>query len=129
MGSVVANQVVERLSVRVHLSCLDCLTELRLVASDCFELSLECLADVDDEGRFLMVFTKRQGVNDLEWAMGLDFRLDFFQASHEACIPHELRDYRMIGMSSMQRVRDHHFRLKPPDYHGQFRARVRRVLN
>src|SRR5215216_43373 len=112
MGGVVANQVVERLSVRVHLSCLDRLTELRLVASDCFQLFLERIADVDNERWLLMVLTKRESVNDFERTMRRCFRLDLFQASDEAGVPHQLGNYRMIRVPPVQRMRDHDFWLK-----------------
>ena len=41
MRGVVANQIVERLAIRINLTRLNCFTELRLVASDCFEFLLE----------------------------------------------------------------------------------------
>ena len=58
MSGVVTNQFVERLAVRIDLSRLNRLHELRLVACDRLELLFECLADVDDEGRLQVVFTE-----------------------------------------------------------------------
>src|SRR3954467_9962841 len=57
---VVTNQVVQRLAFWVTPSCLDCVTELRLVAADCLELLLESVADVDDESGLLIVLAVRE---------------------------------------------------------------------
>src|SRR6266566_2133486 len=129
MSGVMANEVVQRLAVRVNLSCLNRFTELRFVAPNRLELLLESVADVDDEGWLLMVFAEGQGVKNLERAVRRNFGLDLLQAGDETCIPHELRDDRMIRVSSVQRVSDDDLRLQASYHHGHLRPCFGGVLD
>ena len=120
---MVTNQIMERLAVRVYLSRLDSLTELRLVASDRLQFFLERGADVDYERRLLVVFPERKRMENLAGAVGRYFGLDLFQTGDEARVAYELRDDGMIGMSPMKRVSDYNLRLEPPAAAGPDIAR------
>src|SRR6185503_12172961 len=98
MRGVVPDQVVERLAVGVNLTGLNCLTELRLIASDRLELFLECVADVDYERGLLIVLTERERMNDFARAVHWNFGLDLLEAGDEARIARQLRHDWMIGM-------------------------------
>src|SRR5687767_6790090 len=98
MRGMVPDQVVQRLAVGVNLSGLNRFTELRLIASDRFQLFLECIADVDHERRLLVVLTERQRMNDFARAVHWTVGLDLLESGDETRIARQLRDDRMVGM-------------------------------
>src|SRR6266446_8480139 len=68
-------------------------------------------------------------MEDLEGAVRRDFRLDLLEAGDDARITNELRDNRMVRMSSVQRMGDHDLRLQTPDHDRNLRACLGRVLD
>src|SRR6266404_8000108 len=68
-------------------------------------------------------------MEDLEGAVRRDFRLDLLEAGDEARITNELRDNRMVRMSSVQRMGDYDLRLQTPDHDRNLRACLGRVLD
>src|ERR1700693_830851 len=61
--------------------------------------------------------------------MRRDLRLDLLEAGDEARIPNELRDNRMVRMSSVRGMGDHDLRLETPDHDRNLRACLGRVLD
>src|SRR6202162_3429234 len=61
--------------------------------------------------------------------MRRDLRLDLLEAGDEARIPNELRDNRMVRMSSVQGMGDHDLRLETPDHDRNLRTCLGRVLD
>src|SRR5205807_7256894 len=129
MRGVVADQVVERLAVGVNLSRLDCVTELRLVASNRLKLFFERVADVDDKSRLHVVFTKRECVQDFQRPVRRNLRLYFLETRHKAGIANQLRDDRVIRMAAVDGVSDDDLRLETPDDYRNLGAILGRVLN
>src|SRR4029077_18399229 len=68
-------------------------------------------------------------MEDLERTVRRHFRLDLFEAGDEARITNELRDNRMVRMSSVQGMGDHDLRLETPDHDRNLRACFGRVLD
>src|SRR5205807_8571628 len=115
MRGVVADQVVERLAVGVNLSRLDCVTELRLVASNRLKLFFERFADVDDESRLHVVFTKRERVQDFQRPGRRNLRLYFLETRHKAGVANQLRDGRVSRVAAGGGVSDDDLRLEAAD--------------
>src|SRR5688500_17544310 len=99
VSSLVADDVVHRLSVGVHLAALDCFIELRSVAANRLQLPLERVGDIDNECRLRSVLAVGKAVDDLVRTVRRNLRSDLLQPGYEAGVAHQLRGDRMIRMT------------------------------
>src|SRR5437764_267436 len=106
MRRLMADHVVQRLTVREDLTRLRRAAELGIKASNRLHLLLELIGDVDDERRLAEILAKAHAVNQFARAMLRQVGRELGETGNEARVADELRRGVMIGVPPFPRRRD-----------------------